>query len=107
MQVGKTYRVTSDLNDNSGATTMPTLTGSAGNYVYVYDNGQCVASDIIGMSGTSLKGLSWTPMTPGTHTLQFKQGWNAKTLTVTAEPAPPGTPTPPPSSGCDSTCSIG
>ncbi|WP_458687767.1 hypothetical protein [Nocardia tengchongensis] len=75
--------------------------------MYLYGNGQCVTWDIIGMSGTSLKGLSWTPMTPGTHTLRFRNGWNAKTLTVIAEPAPPGTPTPPSSSGCGSTGSIG
>ncbi|MEU1205336.1 hypothetical protein [Nocardia sp. NPDC005825] len=107
VQVGKTYWITSDLLDNSGVTLVPSLTGSSGNWVYLYDNGQCVTRDQIAMNGTGLKATTWTPMTPGTHTLQFRDGWNAKTLTVTVEPAPPGTPTPSPSSGCGSTGSIG
>ncbi|GAB2553336.1 hypothetical protein [Nocardia heshunensis] len=88
-------------------TMVPTLTGSAGYYVYLYDNGQCVISDIIGMNGTGLKSMPWTPLTAGTHTLQFRDGWSVKTLTVTVEPAPPGAPAPSPRHGCGSTGSIG
>ncbi|MEV0463096.1 hypothetical protein AB0I25_09110 [Nocardia tengchongensis] len=107
VQVGTSHWVTSDLHDNSGETMMPSLTGSAGNYVYLYDNGQCVTSDIIGMNGTGLKSMLWTPMTAGTHTLQFRFGWSVKTMTVTVEPAPPGAPAPSPWRGCGSTGSIG
>ncbi|MFE2960490.1 hypothetical protein [Nocardia tengchongensis] len=94
VQVGSTYQVVDDLK----VTSDETFTGSSnpfnGPSIYLFDNGRCVLSDIIGMNGTGIKMLNWTPTTAGTHTLQVRQASSAKTLTVTVEPAPPGTPIP-------------
>ncbi|MFF0634992.1 hypothetical protein ACFYTS_21080 [Nocardia sp. NPDC004151] len=96
VQVGSTYQVVDDLKVTSGETS----TGSSSNPftgpnpIWLYDNGQCVHYDMVGANGTGIKMMNWTPTTAGTHTLQVRWGSRAKTVTVTVEPAPPGTPIP-------------
>ncbi|MEU6584358.1 hypothetical protein [Nocardia sp. NPDC046763] len=110
VQVGGTYQVVDDVLSTSGETT---YVGSSNplahpNSIYLYDNGQCVLHDMIGANGTGIKVLNWTPTSAGTHTLQVREDWSVKTLTVTVEPAPPGTTIPTPtSSGCGDTGSFG
>ncbi|MFE2960480.1 hypothetical protein [Nocardia tengchongensis] len=92
VQVGGTYWVVDDVLNPSGET----FTGSSSpftsaNKIWLYDNGECVTYDILGANGTGLKSMRWIPTTAGTHTLQVRMGSSAKTLTVTVEPAPPGT----------------
>ncbi|MFE2958457.1 hypothetical protein [Nocardia tengchongensis] len=92
VQVGGTYQVVDDVLNTSGET----ITGSSNPSpkVWLYDNGECVTYNIPGNNGSGLMVLNWTPTTAGTHTLQVRQDWAAKTMTVTVAPAPPGTPTP-------------
>ncbi|MFF0613789.1 hypothetical protein ACFYUD_34505 [Nocardia tengchongensis] len=92
VQVGWTYWVVDDLGNSSGTTS----TGSSNpftsaNRIWLYDNGECATADMLGANGTGMKSIPWTPTTAGTHTLQVREGSGAKTLTVTVEPAPPGT----------------
>lgn len=109
IQVGGSYQVVEDVASTSGQTMI--ITGSSnmsdGRDIFLYDNGQCVVYDWMGSGGTTLKGLSWTPMTAGTHTLQVREGWWQKTLTVTVAPAPPGSPAPTPQSGCGANSDTG
>lgn len=58
--------------DDLKVTSDETFTGSSnpfnGPSIYLFDNGRCVLSDIIGMNGTGIKMLNWTPTTAGAHT---------------------------------------
>lgn len=94
VQVGSTYQVVDDLTVTSDETSTGSSTPFGGPSIYLYDNGRCVHYDLVGMNGTGRKVMDWTPTTAGTHTLQVRMGSFAKTMTVTVEPAPPGTPIP-------------
>ncbi|MEU1428511.1 hypothetical protein ABZ412_15690 [Nocardia sp. NPDC005746] len=94
VQVGSTYQVVDDLTVTSGETFTGSSNPFKGSTIYLFDNGRCVVADIIGMNGTGIKMINWTPTTAGTHTLQTSMAWRGKTMTVTVVPAPPGTPVP-------------
>ncbi|QVI20862.1 hypothetical protein KHQ06_33070 [Nocardia tengchongensis] len=95
VQVGSTYQVVDDWTVTSGTTTTGSSNPFTGpNSIWLYDNDRCVHYDMIGANGTGIKMMPWTPTTAGTHTLQVRAGSGAKTMTVTVEPAPPGTPIP-------------